>query len=226
MESSIPEPEVGARSERVRRDHPRGDAAIPGLDHAVRLPGWGRDHAERARCPSSGPALPGGTLNVTLSLTGQTKQFDFSPASGQSWPDYRPYGIVLMPGPAQAMTTDAATRLLTFALTKGDTVAVQLSSYMNDSDLLTFGLVWWIADTTLPARRRHRWGFDRRGPRLGVHPWTNLQLVYAVQKPLLRAGARRHVRGQGAESDLCDRWRRHHLQPQEHRSHGSARAMG
>ena len=102
------------------------------------------------------------------------------------------------------MTTDAATRVLTFELTQGDTVAVQLSSYMND---------------VRPAHVRPRL-VDRRvlprpppaslgdsivaGLTWAFTPWTNLQLVYAVQKPLLVPVLADMYADKVLESDLRD----------------------
>jgi hypothetical protein len=132
------------------------------------------------------PLTRGGTLVVTLGpLTGNHYQFDFSPASGQKWPDYQPYGLVLKPGAAQSVTADPNARELTFKLTKGDTVDLQLSSYFDLTDLVYFGLTYWMRSFyggPIPAALRDSilagltWAFT---------PWTAMELVFAVQKPLL-----------------------------------------
>ncbi len=133
------------------------------------------------------PLARGGTLFVTLGpLTGQHYQFDFNPASGQKWPAYQPYGIVFKPGAVQNVALDATTRQLTFETTKGDTVTMQLSSYMNGGDLLKFGLAWWIAAFYAPGTPPAALGDSIvEGLTWAFTPWTTLELVYAVQKPLL-----------------------------------------
>ena len=112
---------------------PGGIQRYPGTQTPSGFQVWDHDHADRRRCPYlPDPLARGGTLNVDARPTDRPElQFDFSPAAGQNWPNYQPYGIVLTPGAAQSVSTDATKRVLTFALTKGDTVVVQLSSYMN-----------------------------------------------------------------------------------------------
>ena len=134
------------------------------------------------------PLARGGTLFVLDGpLTGDSYQFDFDPTSGKSWPFAQPYGIVLAPGATQQATKDATARQLTFTLTPGDTVPLQLSSYVNDTDLPKLGMAWWIIDyykgaANVPAALGKA---IVSGLTWSITPYTPLELVYAVQKPLL-----------------------------------------
>jgi hypothetical protein len=132
------------------------------------------------------PLARGGTLyEVQGALAGNAYRFDFSPASGQSWPKYQPFGLLLMPGSSQAVNVDSTKRQVTFNLTKGDTVIVQLSSRINTGDLGMLGMYNWISQFyggAVPA------AFQQdavNGLHWSMTPFTTVQLVYAVQKPLL-----------------------------------------
>jgi hypothetical protein len=132
------------------------------------------------------PLSRGGVLFVVDGpLAGNLVPFDFHPASGQSWPRYQPFGLALLPGSAQATSVDATKRQVTFSLTKADTVNVQLSSTLDAGDLSKLGMYRWVSEFyggAVPA------GFQQdtiTGLHWSMTPFTNLQLVYAVQKPLL-----------------------------------------
>ena len=102
-------------------------------------------------------------------LAGQTVPFDFSPASGDSWPDYRPFGLKLVPGTnpsqnaVQAVNVDTTNRLITFTLTKGDTVILNLCSTCDTADIPLFG----AQDSMVRTVRRGR---GRARPVLVDHP--------------------------------------------------------
>ncbi len=132
------------------------------------------------------PLARGAVLAVTDGhWSGSSFRFDFSPASGQSWPLYQPFALVLSPAATRAVNQDTTNRLLTFQLQPGDTVPAQLSSYLSSSDLRTFGLYQWLllaGGGSTPA------GYDvaaASGLTWGLTPWTQIELIYAVQKPLL-----------------------------------------
>jgi hypothetical protein len=131
------------------------------------------------------PLARGGVLTVLTgnSLVGQTQPFDFSPASGGKWPNFRPFGLQLQPGanapnqPAQTWSVDQTTRMITFTLTEGDTITVNLSATCDPGDIPLFGLGYWVNN------------FDANeaasGQYWSITPADQLELVYAVQKPLL-----------------------------------------
>ena len=88
------------------------------------------------------PVARGGALAVQNdAIAGDpTVSFDFSPAPGDSWPNYRPFGLRIAPGSQIAATVDTNARIVTFTLTPGDTVFLQLSSTCDVGDLKLFGL--------------------------------------------------------------------------------------
>jgi hypothetical protein len=112
-------------------------------------------------------------------LAGKTYTFDFSPASGHSWPDYRPFGLKLVPGSAQSESTDANNRVLTFTIAAADTVTLQLSSTCNVADIDLFALKDLFPSGTFVASDA------AAGKYWAITPAVTLELIYAVQKPLL-----------------------------------------
>jgi hypothetical protein len=132
------------------------------------------------------PLARGGTLFVAAgTLAGSSYQFDFKPATGKSWPNYQPYGITLMPGGTQNVILDAAQRQLTFLLTKGDTVNLQLSSHVDSGDLIKLGMFQWISAFYHGAVPGSFQNDVLTGLNWSMTPYTTLELVFAVQKPLL-----------------------------------------
>jgi hypothetical protein len=131
------------------------------------------------------PLSRGGVLYITTGpLTGNTYKFDFNPPSGLNWPNNQPYGIEILPGASQTATPDATTRQLTFALAPGDSVMAQLSSYVNSGDLPTLGMYNWISEFyggAVPAAFKSN---VTGGLTWAMTPWTMIELIHAVQKPL------------------------------------------
>jgi hypothetical protein len=132
------------------------------------------------------PIARGGVLTVTDgTLAGQTVPFDFSPATGGSWPDFRPVGVKLIPGSnppqnaAQTVNFDATSRLITCKLTKGDTIAMNLSATCNQSDIALFALKDLFPSGTFDA------GDAAVGKYWAITPFVTVELIYAVQQPLL-----------------------------------------
>jgi hypothetical protein len=132
------------------------------------------------------PIARGGVLTVTDgTLAGQTVPFDFSPATGGSWPDFRPVGVKLIPGSnppqnaAQTVNFDATSRLITCKLTKGDTIAMNLSATCSQSDIALFALKDLFPSGTFDA------GDAAAGKYWAITPFVTVELIYAVQQPLL-----------------------------------------
>jgi hypothetical protein len=118
---------------------------------------------------------------------GQAIPFEFAPSgplSAPPWPDYKPFGLVLAPGTSQSVNPgDPSTnRVVTFTITPADTVTVQLNSTCDPTDIQFLAL----ADLTTIT-----WGgsFDPAAAAAGAYwaitPFVTLELIYAVQKPLL-----------------------------------------
>jgi hypothetical protein len=129
------------------------------------------------------PLARGGVLTITSgTLDGQTVPFDFSPSPG-GWPHYRPFGLQLTPtgnaadDAVQTVAVDTVARMITFALTEADTVTMNLSSTCNADDIPLFGLSSWVAEFD-PAAAAD-------GQYWAITPAVTLELIFAVQKPLL-----------------------------------------
>jgi hypothetical protein len=132
------------------------------------------------------PLARGATLYLTDGPNaGSSHQFDFGPPAGQSWPNYQPFELVLAPGGSQGVAGNAGARQLTFTLAPGDTVPAQLSSYVGVNDLPVLGIYEWVRaayknvvpDSFIQAATAGlTWAFT---------PYTQIELIYAVQKPLL-----------------------------------------
>jgi hypothetical protein len=130
------------------------------------------------------PLARGGVLTILDgTLGGQTVPFDFKPASGGKWPDFRPFGLQLTPGNAppsaavQKVSVDNTQRLITFTLTEADTVKVNLCSTCDPKDIPLFGLGYWVNNFDANAAAS--------GQYWSITPTVQLELIYAVQQPLL-----------------------------------------
>ncbi|HEY2771442.1 MAG TPA: hypothetical protein VGI87_12775 [Solirubrobacteraceae bacterium] len=128
--------------------------------------------------------LPGTGAGAAGSLAGQQFTFDFCPPPpADNWPSYQPFGLQLGPGtsppssPTQKATTDAANRLITFRLTKADTIILNLASIFDSSDFKNFGLGQFLVNPDASAASQ--------GNYWAITPPEQIELIYAVQKPLL-----------------------------------------
>ena len=158
-------------------------------------------------------------------LGGQTVPFDFSPASGDNWPDYRPYGLKLVPGTnppqnaVQAVNVDTTNRLITFTLTKGDTVILNLCSTCDTADIPLFGLSSWFNQFDAAAAAS--------GQYWSITPAVQVELVYAVQQPLLTPEFPSLPTPPRAAGDTFAPLEGDaHLQPQEHEHDRSTGELG
>jgi len=129
------------------------------------------------------PLARGGVLTIQDGTQGgQTVPFSFQPGSAQ-WPAYMPYGLKLVPGsapadqPLQTFTVDNTARLITVTLTEADTITVLLNATCNPTDipLLALATAFTSFDDDEAAAGQY-WS---------ITPTVQLELIYAVQKPLL-----------------------------------------
>ena len=141
----------------------------------------------------------------------QSFNIDFSPQNGASWPDYRPFGLELTAGSALGANVDQNRRVLTFTLTPADDVTIRMSATHDPGDVPLLGLPSLFPGTPDPrlVAAGHYWG---------VTPAINLQLTYAVQKPLAtpefsKLGGGREEAGDTA-ADIGGELA---LEPEEHR---------
>jgi hypothetical protein len=126
--------------------------------------------------------LPG--VGVPGTLANQQFTFDFCPPPpADNWPNYQPFGLQLKPGssppssPTQQATKDAANRLITFQLSEADTITLDLASIFASSDFQNFGLGQFLVNPDPAAAAA--------GNYWAITPAEQIELIYAVQKPLL-----------------------------------------
>jgi hypothetical protein len=133
------------------------------------------------------PVARGGVLTIfdgmapPNGLAGTAVNFDFSPTD--QWPHYRPVGLLLQPGgapanaPVQAASFDASTRLITFTLSESDTITMSLCCTCDPADVGKYGLgVYWGNPDANAVAAGQYWS---------ITPAIQLELIYAVQQPLL-----------------------------------------
>ncbi len=97
------------------------------------------------------------------------------------WPEARPFIIEAVEHPGRAPAYDAATRVLHVPVEKGDRITVRLSMKLSKHTLRELMGVWrWVAKPTstleIAALDGQHWMLT---------PWRTLELVHAVQRPLI-----------------------------------------
>ena len=128
------------------------------------------------------PFSRGGVLRIVNgTLAGKFKVFPFQTPSG--WPDYEPFGLKLSAGAGQTATVNNSSRLVEFTLTRADVVTVQLSSIFEPADLPTMGIYQWVSELgPVPTAFKDA---ALAGFCWALTPYTTLELVFAVRRPLL-----------------------------------------
>lgn len=107
---------------------------------------------------------------------------------GGTWPDALPFQIRIFEDPNSLPEFDDATRTLHVPLAKGDIVRLRLSHVMPDGALDQMGVWQWFVDRSgnnpsLVQDVRER---ALAGGNWTLTPWTEIELVHATQKPLVR----------------------------------------
>jgi len=101
---------------------------------------------------------------------------------GQTWPDAVPFRIQLYESPRDEPRFDEPTRTLLIPLAKAGRARLRLMTAMSDETLALMGVWNWIPEV-------HRTADLTRTAKLGglwpLTPWRELDLVHAVQRPLL-----------------------------------------
>lgn len=102
---------------------------------------------------------------------------------GKRWPEARPFRIELYEDAAAKPEFDAGPRVLRIPLGKGERATLRLSMRLDRKDLVERMGIWQWLDSATQQRLepdtlegRH-WMFT---------PWQDVELVHAVQRPLLR----------------------------------------
>jgi hypothetical protein len=143
------------------------------------------------------PLARGGTVTVLDgAFSVRSRRAEFKP-TGVDWPNYQPFGLALTPGLSQDFTFDPSSRTMKVRLTPGDTIPAQLSSHISSltsavkpltvTDLTALGMYQWIGIhyggiLSIPGSLTDQ---VTGGLTWAITPWTLIEFVYAVRKPLL-----------------------------------------
>jgi hypothetical protein len=101
--------------------------------------------------------------------------------SGNTWPNAEPFLIRLIEDPAKQFSFDAANRILEISLPKAVRAKLRLSCKLSGSALDMMGVWDWLP----PADRTALAGKAKDGQHWMLTPWRTIELVHAVQKPLI-----------------------------------------
>jgi hypothetical protein len=101
--------------------------------------------------------------------------------SAGTWPEARPFEIEVFDDPAAVPFFDAATRRLRVPLPKAVRAKIRLSMKMSGPTLEAMGVFAWLSDADKAAQR----GRALDGQHWMLTPWRVVEVVHAVQRPLL-----------------------------------------
>jgi hypothetical protein len=104
---------------------------------------------------------------------------------GKRWPDASAFRVQLVEGPNK-VRFDKATRILRIALGKGEHVRMRVTHELRDDDLPLMGILQWGLDRSTPGAQPRLRARATEGRDWMLTPWRDLDLVHAVQKPLVR----------------------------------------
>ncbi|HEX8680232.1 MAG TPA: hypothetical protein VF683_09745, partial [Chthoniobacterales bacterium] len=112
------------------------------------------------------------------------------------WPDALPFQIELYEDPADKPQFDKDTRRLRVPLPKGERVTLRLSVKASQEALRILGVWNWLTDAQKAAAEKRA----RAGQHWMLTPWRNVELVHAVQRPLLTPDFKRLEVGRGLDA--------------------------
>jgi hypothetical protein len=107
---------------------------------------------------------------------------DAPDANDRAWPDAAPFLVRVYEAEGERPRFDAASRTLLVPTPKAVRATLRLSTMLEPEALELLGVWHWIAEAErTPALRRRA----RRGRLWALTPWRDLEIVHAVQRPLL-----------------------------------------
>ncbi|WP_299406932.1 hypothetical protein [uncultured Roseobacter sp.] len=122
---------------------------------------------------------------------GVTQRFEVPYYEGAGkWPDAAPFKLRIFEQPGEVAGFDASTRSLNVPLDKAEMMRIRISHRLKDADLDLMA-IWQTMRTRpglandLQANLQER---ILRGDHWMITPWLEMELVHAVQKPLVRPG--------------------------------------
>ncbi len=109
--------------------------------------------------------------------------------SGSAWPDAAPFKLELFEDPSDTPHFDAATRTLFIPLPKAVRATLRLTVKPTQKALELLGVWHWLS----PAQRAALQKMARNGQHWMLTPWRTVELVHAVQKPLITPEIMKHT---------------------------------
>lgn len=100
---------------------------------------------------------------------------------GSSWPHAQPFTIRVFENAAQVPHFDPEARVLQIPLPKAIRATLRLSSQLGGGSLNLMGIWNWISVAERPALQKNA----EQGQHWMLTPWRNVELVHAVQRPLI-----------------------------------------
>ena len=113
--------------------------------------------------------------------------FAFTKVKRPDWPNAKPFTIVISEsGPAEP-AFDAATREFRITMHKGERARLRVSSILPTAEILSMAVAAMIAEQNPSQADQVRIGLDiAEGQHWMFTPWRVVELVHAVQKPLIK----------------------------------------
>lgn len=122
--------------------------------------------------------------DAVIDALGSTTHVSF--AASDAWPHLRPFRLEIVESSGQELKWDAAARVLTVPLAKGEQATVRFSSFLDEGDLNLLAMWRWLnefnAEHGVPTPTAQT---ARAGACWILTPFRELRLVHAVQQPLV-----------------------------------------
>lgn len=112
--------------------------------------------------------------------------FAYSKTNRPDWPNARPFTVVILEeGPAEP-TFNATTREFRIAMHKGERARVRVSSILPTPKIFSMAMAAVIEEQNLSQAEKNLIGVEiAKGQHWMFTPWRVIELVHAVQKPLI-----------------------------------------
>lgn len=108
--------------------------------------------------------------------------------SGKAWPDAQPFKIELVENPGEPPHWEETTRTLRVPLPKAERATLRLSIRPSRQALELLGVWDWLN----PSQKQAVEQMALNGQHWMLTPWRNVELVHAVQKPLITPEILKH----------------------------------
>ncbi len=120
--------------------------------------------------------------------------FAYSKTKRPDWPNARPFTIVISENGPHEPHFDAASRELRITMGKGERARVRVSSILPTIEIFSMAVAEMIIEQKLPKPEQDKIGVEiAEGQHWMFTPWRVIELVHAVQKPLIMPAFRHRI---------------------------------